>query len=66
MLAFFILEKAVAEIAHDLANRPSWVGVPIRAVLDILTKSKRVPVPDRLDRLTPPIGGSRPPRGLFS
>jgi maltose alpha-D-glucosyltransferase/alpha-amylase len=40
MLAFFILEKAVCEVSYDLANRPNWVGVPIRAVLDILTKGR--------------------------
>jgi maltose alpha-D-glucosyltransferase/alpha-amylase len=40
VLAFFILEKAVSEISYDLANRPSWVGIPIRAVLDILTKGR--------------------------
>jgi maltose alpha-D-glucosyltransferase/alpha-amylase len=40
MLAFFILEKAVSEIAYDLVNRPSWVGIPIRGVLDILTRGR--------------------------
>jgi maltose alpha-D-glucosyltransferase / alpha-amylase len=38
MLAFFVLEKAVYEVSYELANRPDWVGIPIRGVLDILAK----------------------------
>jgi maltose alpha-D-glucosyltransferase/alpha-amylase len=40
MLAFFTIEKAVYEISYELANRPSWIGIPIRGVLDILTKRR--------------------------
>jgi maltose alpha-D-glucosyltransferase/alpha-amylase len=40
MLAFFILEKAVYEVAYELANRPNWVGIPIRGILHILSKSR--------------------------
>ena len=40
MLAFFILEKAVYEISYELANRPNWIGIPIRGVLDIITKGR--------------------------
>jgi maltose alpha-D-glucosyltransferase/alpha-amylase len=36
MTAFFILEKAVYEVSYELANRPAWVDVPIRGILDIL------------------------------
>ncbi len=40
MLAFFILEKAVYEVSYELANRPSWVGIPLRGILGILTKRR--------------------------
>jgi maltose alpha-D-glucosyltransferase / alpha-amylase len=40
LLAFFSLEKAVYEISYELGNRPGWVGIPIRGVLDILTKGR--------------------------
>jgi maltose alpha-D-glucosyltransferase/alpha-amylase len=40
MLAFFILEKAVYEISYELANRPNWIGIPIRGVLDIIAKGR--------------------------
>ncbi len=29
LLDFFILEKAVYEIGYELANRPSWIHVPL-------------------------------------
>jgi maltose alpha-D-glucosyltransferase/alpha-amylase len=38
MLAFFTLEKAIYEVSYELAKRPYWVDVPIRGILDILTK----------------------------
>ena len=41
MTAFFMLEKAIYEVSYELANRPGWVGIPLKGILDILTKSKR-------------------------
>jgi maltose alpha-D-glucosyltransferase/alpha-amylase len=35
-----LLEKAVYEIRYELNNRPGWVKIPIRAVLEILEKNK--------------------------
>ena len=32
----YLLEKAVYEIRYELNNRPDWVKIPIRAVLEIL------------------------------
>jgi maltose alpha-D-glucosyltransferase/alpha-amylase len=43
MLAFFTLEKAIYEVSYELANRPYWVDVPIRGILDILTKRPEGP-----------------------
>ena len=40
MLEFFILEKAVYEVGYELGNRPGWVGIPIRGILDILAKRR--------------------------
>jgi maltose alpha-D-glucosyltransferase / alpha-amylase len=40
MLAFFVLEKAVYEVAYELANRPDWVGIPVRGILQILAKGR--------------------------
>jgi maltose alpha-D-glucosyltransferase / alpha-amylase len=40
MLAFFTLERAVREASYELANRPDWVDVPLKGILDILTLTK--------------------------
>jgi 4-alpha-glucanotransferase len=37
LIAFFALEKALYEVAYELANRPDWVAIPLRAVFDLLT-----------------------------
>ena len=36
-----LLEKAVYEIRYELNNRPDWVKIPIRAVLEILETTTR-------------------------
>jgi maltose alpha-D-glucosyltransferase / alpha-amylase len=40
MLAFFTLEKAVYEVSYELANRPDWVSIPIRGILEVLSKGR--------------------------
>jgi maltose alpha-D-glucosyltransferase/alpha-amylase len=40
MTAFFTLEKAVYEVSYELANRPSWVDIPLEGILAILDKRK--------------------------
>ena len=37
----YLLEKAVYEIRYELNNRPGWVKIPIRAVLEILETTTR-------------------------
>jgi malto-oligosyltrehalose trehalohydrolase/4-alpha-glucanotransferase len=36
VVRFFMLEKALYEIAYELANRPDWVAIPLRGVLRLL------------------------------
>jgi maltose alpha-D-glucosyltransferase / alpha-amylase len=36
MLHALLLDKAVYEIAYELDNRPDWLPVPVRGVLDLL------------------------------
>jgi maltose alpha-D-glucosyltransferase / alpha-amylase len=36
LLDLFLLQKAVYELNYELNNRPDWVGVPIRGILDIM------------------------------
>jgi trehalose synthase-fused probable maltokinase len=35
LLELFVLEKAFYELAYELANRPEWVGIPLKAVREI-------------------------------
>ncbi len=37
LLDAFILEKAIYEVSYELNNRPSWVGIPLRGILQILS-----------------------------
>jgi maltose alpha-D-glucosyltransferase/alpha-amylase len=36
LLDFFVLEKALYEISYDLANRPSWLHVPLAGAVRLL------------------------------
>ncbi|MBA3463185.1 MAG: maltose alpha-D-glucosyltransferase [Deltaproteobacteria bacterium] len=36
LLEFFLLEKCVYEIGYELNNRPEWVEIPIRALIELL------------------------------
>jgi maltose alpha-D-glucosyltransferase/alpha-amylase len=35
LLDLFLLERALHELRHDLAARPHWAGIPLRAVLEL-------------------------------
>jgi maltose alpha-D-glucosyltransferase/alpha-amylase len=36
LLDLYVLEKAIYELSYELNNRPEWVGVPIRGILEIV------------------------------
>ncbi|ACD84045.1 phosphotransferase [Candidatus Methylacidiphilum infernorum] len=36
LLDFFLLEKAVYEVGYELGSRPSWVGIPLSALLELI------------------------------
>jgi maltose alpha-D-glucosyltransferase / alpha-amylase len=36
LLDLFLLQKAFYEIAYEYANRPSWLQIPVRGVLDLV------------------------------
>jgi maltose alpha-D-glucosyltransferase/alpha-amylase len=40
LLRLFVLEKAFYEIQYELANRPNWVMIPLRGVLNTLSGVK--------------------------
>jgi maltose alpha-D-glucosyltransferase / alpha-amylase len=38
LIKLFTLEKALYELRYELSNRPDWVGVPLRGLLELLTE----------------------------
>ncbi len=36
LLKIYLLEKSVYELGYELNNRPAWIQIPIRGILDIL------------------------------
>jgi maltose alpha-D-glucosyltransferase/alpha-amylase len=36
LLEFFVLDKALYEVGYELANRPNWIGIPVKALIDLL------------------------------
>jgi maltose alpha-D-glucosyltransferase/alpha-amylase len=43
LLQAFLLEKAVYEVGYELNNRPDWVEIPIRGVLQIMESEGKPP-----------------------
>lgn len=40
LLRLFMVEKAAYEICYELSNRPDWVDVPLRGLLDTLNDER--------------------------
>jgi maltose alpha-D-glucosyltransferase/alpha-amylase len=36
LLDCYLLEKAIYEVGYELNNRPEWLGVPLRGVLNLM------------------------------
>ena len=41
LLDLFVLEKAFYEISYELANRPTWLGIPLEGIRAILAGNSR-------------------------
>ena len=40
LLDLFLLEKALYELRYEIANRPDWVGIPLRGLLELADTQK--------------------------
>ncbi|MEM8664798.1 MAG: putative maltokinase, partial [Pseudomonadota bacterium] len=60
LLDLFTLHKAIYEIGYELANRPTWVRIPLAGVMDVLADPRGVsawadaPIADALLNKEPP------------
>lgn len=41
LLELFLIQKGVYEILYEIANRPGWVGVPVRGALGLMDPEQR-------------------------
>jgi maltose alpha-D-glucosyltransferase/alpha-amylase len=39
LLELFVLEKALYELTYEVDNRPEWLSIPLRGLLDVLDGS---------------------------
>jgi predicted trehalose synthase len=61
VVRLFTLEKALYEVAYELANRPDWVAIPLRGVLALLDSEATPAVTKRVHRM--PFGAEIQPDG---
>lgn len=43
MLHTFMLDKAMYELGYELNNRPEWVSIPLRSIMELLADDKKMP-----------------------
>jgi len=43
MLHTFMLDKAIYELGYELNNRPEWVSIPLRGIMELLVADQRGP-----------------------
>lgn len=39
VLDFFLLEKSIYEIGYEIDNRPDWLDIPLRGMIDLLSEA---------------------------
>lgn len=42
LLQFHLLEKAIHELGFEIDNRPSWVKIPLKGILDVIREIEKI------------------------
>jgi maltose alpha-D-glucosyltransferase/alpha-amylase len=40
LLDLFTIEKALYEVAYEAANRPAWLSIPVRGLIELIASRK--------------------------
>jgi hypothetical protein len=54
LLDLFLLHKAFYEIAYEAANRPGWLSIPVRGVMELLRRRSIVSMTAATGQRPPP------------
>ena len=49
----FLFQKAFYEVGYEAANRPAWLSIPVRGLLDLLARTRTARMSAELDSRTP-------------
>ena len=53
LLKYYMLEKAIYELNYEIDNRPRWIKIPCRGLLELIGKIDEAALKERLEKNSP-------------